>query len=133
LHRNHTAVFVVLIVFFLFFIKEENNYGNYILTKSKFGKWSVIMVIINLILFVAGSLLPYKDGYTGIGIFIQNPLQAIITVLMLGVGITALAMALISIFKNKERSVLVFLAVILGLYNILGFFGTVINVFFNNQ
>ena len=101
------------------------------LPKTSKGKWSVIMMVSSWILFVVGSVLPWKPGYSGFDFVIQNPLQAIISILLLAVGIATFCMALISVIKNKERSILVFLAILLGLYNILGFFGSIVNVFFS--
>ncbi|PKM45466.1 MAG: hypothetical protein CVV03_06620 [Firmicutes bacterium HGW-Firmicutes-8] len=88
------------------------------------------MMILNCALFVVGSVLPWKPSYSGFEIVIQNPLQAVITILMLAVGIATFSMALISVIKNKERSILAFLAILLGLYSILGFFGSIASVFF---
>jgi hypothetical protein len=102
-----------------------------ILPKTRIGKRSVIMMILVLVLFIAGSLLPWKPGYSGFEIVIHNPIQGIITLLFFVIGIATLSMAVISIVKNKERSVLVFLATLAGLYSIIGFIGSVVNVFFN--
>ena len=51
------------------------------LPKTRLGKWSVIMMISTWVVFVVGSVLPWKPGYSGFEIVIQNPLQGIITVL----------------------------------------------------
>jgi len=102
----------------------------YFLTKTPSGKWAVIMMILNIIVFVGGSILPWNEGYSGIDILIQNPLQGIITILMLVIGIATISAALFSIIKNKERSIWVFLAIALGLYSVLGFFGSIATVFF---
>lgn len=102
-----------------------------LLPKTSLGKWSVAMMISCLVLFVIGSVLPWKPGYSGFQIVVHNPLQAVITVLMLAVGIAASGTALISIVKNKERSILAFLAMLVGLYTILGFFGSLLTIFFS--
>ena len=101
------------------------------LPKTRLGKWSVIMMISSWVVFVVGSVLPWKPGYSGFEFVIQNPIQGIITVLMLAVGIATSSMAIISVIKNKERSILVFLAMLSGVYSILGFVGSIANVFFN--
>lgn len=101
------------------------------LPKSHIGKWSVLMMISNWILFIVGSVLPWKPGHSGFEFIIQNPLQGIITVLIFAAGIATISMAIISFIKNKERSVLIFLAIIAGLYSILGFIGSIATVFFN--
>ena len=82
------------------------------LPKTCLGRWSVIMMISSWVVFVVGSVLPWKPGYSGFEIVIQNPLQGIITVLMLGVGIATSSTAIISVTKNKERTILVFLAIL---------------------
>jgi hypothetical protein len=99
-------------------------------TKTPMGKKSIIMMILGFVLFVVGSVLPWKPGYSGFEIVIHNPIQGIITLLMLIIGVITLSMALISVIKNKERSILVFLAIFAGLYGILGFVGSIVNVFF---
>ncbi len=101
------------------------------LPKTDLGKWSVAMMIASWVLFIVGSVLPSKTGYSGFEIIIQNPLQSIITILLLTLGIVALIMALISVIKKQERSILVFLAILLGLQSILSFFGIVANLFFS--
>ena len=101
------------------------------LPKTRLGKWSVIMMISSWVVFVVGSVLPWKPGYSGFEFVTQNPLQGIITFLMLTIGIATSSMATISVIKNKERSILVFLAILAGLYSILGFVGSIANVFFN--
>jgi hypothetical protein len=50
---------------------------------------------------------------------------------MLLIGIAASSLALISVMMNKERSLLVFLAILVGLYSIFGFAGSAVNVFLN--
>jgi hypothetical protein len=100
-----------------------------ILAKTYMGKLSIIMMISSWVVFVVGSVLPWKPGYSGFEFVIHNPIQAILTVLMLVMGIATLSMALVSIIKNKERSILVFLAILAGLYSILGFVGSIANVF----
>jgi hypothetical protein len=98
---------------------------------TKLGKWSVILMISSWILFAVGSVLPWKPGYSGFEIVVQNPLQGIITVLMLIIGIATFVTALNSVSKYRERSLLVFLAILGSLYSIPGFVGSLVNVFFN--
>lgn len=102
-----------------------------LLPQTKSGQWSVNLMISSWVLFLVGSFLSWKPGYSGFEIVIQNPLQATITVLMLFIGIATAGLALFSIFRDKERSLLVFVAIPAGLYSILGFLGSIVNVFFN--
>jgi hypothetical protein len=114
------------------YTKEMKRLNIRILPKTRMGKRSLIMMILIFVLFIVGSLLPWKPGYTGFEIVIQNPIQGIITILMLIMGIATFSMALISVIKNKERAVLAFLAMLSGLYSILGFIGSVVNIFFSH-
>jgi len=89
------------------------------------------MMVSGWILFVLGSVLPWKPDYSGFEIIIQNPLQTIITVLILAAGSITVIAGLMSVIKHKERSILVFLAILSGLYSILGFFGSIATIFFS--
>jgi len=60
----------------------------------------------------------------------HNPLQVILTIMISAAGIEALVLGLISVIKNKERSVIVFFVVLIGAYNVLSFIGVIINIFF---
>lgn len=101
-----------------------------LLSKTKLGTWSIIMMILNWLLFIAGSVFPWKSGFSGFEIVTQNPLQATITIIMLALGIATSSTGLTAVIKNKERSILVFLAILSGFYSIFGFFGSLATVFF---
>ena len=101
------------------------------LPKTRLGKWSVNLAIVSFALFVVGSVFPMEYGITGFKMFIQNPLLTIITILLSFVIIATSIMGLISVIKNKERSILVFLAIPSGLFSILGFFVPLVYVFFS--
>jgi len=100
------------------------------LPKTRLGIWSLVLTAASWILFIAGSLLPSKAGYSGLEIVNQNPLQAIATVLILAAGITAPIMGLIAVIKKQERSILVFLVIPTILTNIFMGIGVIMNVFF---
>ncbi|RJE48806.1 MULTISPECIES: hypothetical protein [unclassified Dehalobacter] len=102
-----------------------------ILPKSKSGKKSFILVIVSWILFVVGSVLPYKEGYSGLELILNNPLQVVITVLIFAAGIAAAIIGMKAVIRNKERSILVFLVILIGVYYILSFCGVAVNVFFS--
>ena len=99
------------------------------LPKTRLGKWSVILAFFSFVLFVVGSVSPMEYGITGYEMFIQNPRLTIITILLFFASIATSIMGLISGIKNKERSILVFLAIPLGLFSILGFFVPLVYVF----
>src|SRR5665648_283136 len=102
-----------------------------LLPKTNLGKLSLIMMVLSWILFVVGSVLPWKPDYSGFEIIIQNPLQTMINVLILAAGSITVIEGLMSVIKNKERSILVFLAILSCLYSILGFFGSIATIFFS--
>ena len=101
-----------------------------LLPKTRLGIWSLVLTAVSWLLFVAGSLLPSKAGYSGLEILTQNPLQAIATVLILVAGITAPILALIAVIKKQERSILVFLVIPTIFTNLLMGVGVIMNVFF---
>jgi len=100
------------------------------LPKTRLGIWSLVLTAVSWVLFIAGSLLPSKEGYSGLEIVAKNPLQAIATVLILAAGITAPIMGLISVIKKQERSILVFLVIPTLFTNIVMGIGVIMNVFF---
>lgn len=90
--------------------------------KTKYGKWTVRLML-GCLLFLVIFFLVVKAGYRGGDTFFSNPLLAI-PILISGVcGIISFITGVISIFKQKERSVFVFLSTLLGffvLYFVLG-------------
>jgi hypothetical protein len=112
-------------------MKEMKKIKIIFLPKTCLGKWSVILTIVSFILFVVGSVFPVEvKSYSGFGIFTQNPLLTIITILLFVVSIATSIMGLISVIKNKERSILVFFAILSVFFYILSFFGSIVYVFF---
>jgi len=103
----------------------------HILPTTQSGKWAVILMVINWALFMVGSILPWNDGYAGLEMFFQNPLQAIISVAMLAAGISTVLFAYNSLVRYKEYDLLVIWSLLLGLYSILGFLGSMLNLFLN--
>ena len=100
-----------------------------LLPKTKLGKYSLIMMVLSWMLFIVGSLLPWKPDYSGFDIITQNPLQTIITVFIFIAGIITVITGLLSFIKHNERSILVLLAILSGLYSMFGFFGSIATVF----
>jgi hypothetical protein len=87
------------------------------LPKSIIGKWSVGLVAAFILLSVLSSVL---TGLGGVGPGIVGP---IITFAFGISGIAALVTGLISVTKNKERSILVFLALVVGFFTLVFFLG----------
>ena len=99
------------------------------LPKTRLGKWSVIFTILSFFLLTVGSVFPIEvKSYSGLELIIQNPVQTIITMLLFVIGVATSIMGLISAVKNKERSILVFLAIPSGLFNTLSIFVSIIYV-----
>jgi hypothetical protein len=101
-----------------------------LLPKTKLGIWSILLSITNLILFVIGSVLPSQTGFTGLEIIIHNPVQTMITILILVLGFISPILALIAVIKKQERSIIVFLVIPTLLTNLLSAVGMILNVFF---
>jgi hypothetical protein len=86
-----------------------------ILPKTTPGKWS-IGLIGGLVLFFALMWLLVASGQRGGETFFSNLALTVPALLAAISGIAAFFTGIISIIKSKERSVLVFLAVIIGLF-----------------
>lgn len=92
-----------------------------LLPKTILGKWSVGLIVIFFLLFVLFNLL-VASGQRGPGF---NPWLAF-TIIPAGIsGISAFFTGIIGIIKKKERSLLVFLSVALGLFVLIFLLGEV--------
>ena len=83
--------------------------------KTKYGKWSVGLIL-GFILFLTVFFFVVKAGYRGGDTFFSNPLLAIPISISGACGIMSFITGVISIFKQKERNVFVFLSTLLGLF-----------------
>lgn len=82
--------------------------------KTRLGKWSIGLIITFFLLLLVGSNLAKTYGGAG-QTFFSNP---IISIPMLSAGIAGIAAfftGIISIWKHRERSILVFVATAIGL------------------
>jgi uncharacterized membrane protein len=87
----------------------------YIVPKTRLGKWSMWLIVVFILLFITFQLL-VASGQRGGDTFLSN-LTLSIPILTAGIcGIAAFITGIISIIKSKERSVLVFIASIIGLF-----------------
>ncbi len=91
-----------------------------ILPKSSLGRWSVGMAAVFILLFMLSSVL---TGLGGVG---PGPLGPIIGVAFGISGIATLVTGLISTIKSKERSILVFLAMLVGFLTLILLVGELI-------
>ena len=82
---------------------------------TKLGKWSVWLCVAFLILIVIAFMSVIFSAKDEISQNFFDPLWAAVTLLIAGAcGIFALVLGVISVIKNRERSVLVFLAIAIG-------------------
>jgi len=88
--------------------------------KTNCGKWSVGLIFMMFVLLFVGSSLTntlYESITAGDTIFadiISRPALALSMLAGFGAGISALVTGLISIIKQKERAVLVFVSTLVG-------------------
>ena len=96
-----------------------------ILPKTKLGKWSTVLIIAFIVFIVAFQLL-VASGQRGGETFFGN-LVLTIPILLAGTsGVFASVTGLIGVIRNRERSILVFLAISIGLFVLLFSLGEVI-------
>lgn len=98
-------------------LEEVMNVRISILPKSLLGRWSVGMAAAFILLLVLSGVL------TGLGGVEPGPVGAIVGIAFGISGIAALVTGLISTIKSKERSILVFLAMLTGLFVLIFLFG----------
>lgn len=94
--------------------------------KTRLGKWSVGLIIIFFLFFALFQLL-VASGQQGGATFFSNPVLTIPILLAGTSGVFAFFTGIISILKNKERSVLVFLATAIGLFIMLFWLGEILS------
>jgi hypothetical protein len=92
---------------------KKRKVRNLFIPTTVLGKWSVGLLIIFFLLFVLLQLLVFL-GQRGGNTLTDNLFLAILGILMAISGIAAFFTGIISIIKSKERSILVFLATIIG-------------------
>ena len=86
-----------------------------VLPKTSWGKWSVGLVLA-FILFFALFVILVASGQRGGETFFSNLLLTVPMFLAGTCGVAAFVTGLIGIIKSKERSILVYLAILIGLY-----------------
>ena len=86
--------------------------------RTLLGKWSIWLIITFIALFITFQLL-VASGQRGGATFFSN-LALTLPMLFAGIsGISAFFTGIICIIKNKDKSVLVFIATILGFFILL--------------
>lgn len=88
--------------------------------KTNLGKWSIGLILIMFVLFFIGTSLTdtlYESvpaGGTILADISSRPALALSMLLGMAAGFSALVTGLISILKQKERSLLVFASTLIG-------------------
>ena len=90
-----------------------------VLPKTPLGKWSVGLFAA-LILFLVLFIILVSSGQRGGETFFSNLLLTVPMLLAGTCGVAAFVTGLIGIIKSKERSILVYLAILIG-FDILVF------------
>jgi hypothetical protein len=85
-----------------------------ILPKSVLGWWSIGLVVAYILFFVLSEVI------LGPGTDYNMPLAYALTIVATGIVAAAFVTGLISVIKSKERSILVFVAMAIGLYSLIG-------------
>ncbi len=88
-----------------------------ILPKAALSWWSVGLVLASLLLFVV------SQAILGLGPDFNMPLAYGLTAVLAAIAVAAFVTGLISVIRRKERSIIVFLAMAISLYSLIG--GTV--------
>ena len=95
------------------------------LPKSYLGKWSIGFITAFIVLFVVFQLL-VASGQRGGETFFSN-LALTIPILLAGIsGVLAFFTGIIGVIRNGERSILVFLAMLIGFFVLLFSIGEVV-------
>ena len=131
-------VAVVIVAFFVFVIAKVTGahrrqasawreMGLSVLPKTSLGRWSLGLAIASIVLFVvAAGPLREQWGLNDNGEVVNLALTVVFTVIIVGTSGADLVTGLISVIKRKERSVLVFLGMLItfwwGLVGALGEF-----------
>lgn len=88
----------------------------YLIPKTNLGKWSVRLIIIFFMLFLASNLIARLQEPRIDQTFFSNPLLSIPIFSAGIVGIIAFFAGIASILKHKERSIFVFLTTLIGIF-----------------
>ena len=87
---------------------------NSILPKTSLGKWSVGLGVAWIIFFVLSEVI------LGPGPDYNIALAYALTIVDTGIAVAAFVTGIISIIRRKERAILVFVAMAISLYSLIG-------------
>jgi hypothetical protein len=92
---------------------------------SVLGTWSVRLVALAAVFFIFFFLL-VASGQKGGDTFFSNPLLSIPILVAFGSAVCAFFTGIVSIFRNGERAILVYVATVIGLFLLIIGLGEVI-------
>jgi hypothetical protein len=93
---------------------EVKNMRIITLPKSHLGWWSVGLVVVSILFFVLSEVI------LGPGPDYNMALAYALTAVIACIAVAAFVTGLISIIKSNERSILVFIAMAISLYSLIG-------------
>jgi len=96
-----------------------------IVPKTTLGKWSTGLIVALIVFFAAFQLL-VASGQRGGETFFSNLILTIPILLAGTSGVFAFAIGLVDVVRNRERSILVFLAMLIGFFVLLFGLGEVL-------
>jgi len=96
-----------------------------LMPKTILGRWSVGLIVLFLLLLVLFHIL-VASGQRGGETFFSNPYLAFTGIFIAMSGISSFFTGIFSIIRNKERSILVFLSTLIGLFVLLFVFGEIL-------
>lgn len=104
----------------------------YVIPKSRYGKWSLILIIAMPVLFFIGTSFTnslYKSvpaGNTILEDLLNRPALSLTMLMGMASGISAFITGLLAIIKYKERALLVYISTLIGALLILLLFGEIL-------
>ena len=96
-----------------------------ILPKSYLGKWSIGLIAASILFWAVFGLLRASGQRPGETVF-SNLALTIPGMLLVTSGVLAFLTGLISVIRNRERSILVFVAMLVGFFILLFLIGEVV-------
>jgi hypothetical protein len=89
-----------------------------LLPKARAGKWSEGMGILSLVTFIILIIAGYLRNHNEIYSNALNNGMFIVGITMVISGAIALITGIIDVWKNKERSIIIFLSIFIGLITV---------------
>ena len=93
--------------------------------KTTLGKWSAALIVAFIVLLVSFQFL-VASGQRGGETFFSNLVLALPTLIAGISGVSAFVTGLIGVIRSRERSIIVYLAAVIGLFVLLFSLGEII-------